>query len=94
VDNFQYPSHVFTNLRIPLYRWAVYDLEWTASDGRKCSKLAFIMYSPDENHDNGEKFVVACNKDQLKAKIPEINRDFQINRWEDLIEADFVKVFE
>jgi len=57
-------------------RWAVYDIEWDAADGRKVSKLIFIMYSPDDNNDNSEKFVIACNKDQLKSKIPETNRDW------------------
>lgn len=77
-----------------MYRWAVYDLEFTADDGRKLSKLVFIMYSPDENNDNSEKFVVACNKDTLKSKISEVNRDWQINRWDDLIEANIVKQFD
>ena len=52
------------------------------------------MYSPDDNADNTEKFVVACNKDQVKSKFqPQANRDFQINRWDDLIEAEFIKAF-
>jgi hypothetical protein len=51
------------------------------------------MYSPDDNKDNTEKFVVACNKDAVKSKISEVNRDFQINRWDDLNEAEFIKAF-
>ena len=51
------------------------------------------MYSPDDNADNTEKFVVACNKDQVKSKVSEVNRDFQINRWDDLIEENFIKAF-
>ena len=54
----------------------MYDLEWKAKDGRQVSKLIFIMYSPDENQNNGEKFVIACNKDQVKQKIPDTNRDW------------------
>ena len=72
----------------------MYDLEWKAKDGRNVSKLIFIMYSPDDNQNNGEKFVIACNKDQVKAKIPETNRDWQINCWDDLIEAKIVGAFE
>ena len=76
-----------------LFRWAVYDLEFKASDGRNVSKVCFIVYSPDENEDNAEKFVVACNKDQVKAKISEVNRDFQINNWDDIVEENLIKVF-
>ena len=45
------------------------------------------------NSDNTEKFVVACNKDAVKSKMPEVNRDFQINRWDDLKEDVFIKAF-
>lgn len=76
-----------------MFRWAVYDLEFKAADGREVSKICFIVYSPDENEDNAEKFVVACNKDQVKSKISEVNRDFQINRWDDIVEENLIKVF-
>lgn len=72
----------------------VYDLEWKMKDGRNVSKLVFIMYSPDDNQDNAEKFVVACNKDLLKSKIPETNRDWQVNRWDDLVEDTIIKTFD
>ena len=75
------------------FRWVVYDLEFQEADGRKVSKLCYIMYSPDDNSDNTEKFVVACNKDQVKSKVSEVNRDFQINRWDDLKEEEFIKAF-
>ena len=75
------------------FRWIVYDLEYKEDDGRKVSKLVLILYSPDENNDNAEKFVVACNKDQLKSKIPETNRDWQINKWDDLVEENLIKQF-
>ena len=71
----------------------MYDLEWVADDGRQVSKIVFVMYSPDENNDNAEKFVVACNKDQLKQKIPESNLDWQVNRWDDLLEESIKKKF-
>jgi len=74
-------------------RWVIYDLEFQAKDGRKISKLCFILFSPDDNADNGEKFLVACNKDTLKSKCAEVNRDFQINRWDDLIEDNFKAPF-
>ena len=71
----------------------MYDLEYEEKDGRKGSKLCFIMYSPDDNNDNAEKFVIACNKDLVKSKVSEVNRDFQINRWDDLNEETFIKSF-
>ena len=52
------------------------------------------MYSPDDNQDNAEKFVIACNKDQLKAKVSEVNRDWQVNRWDDLVEETIIKQFD
>lgn len=51
------------------------------------------MYSPDDNLDNAEKFVIACNKEQIKAKVSETNRDFQINRWDDLKKEEFTSRF-
>jgi len=74
-------------------RWAVYDIEYQESDGRKVSKIAFIMYSPDDNADNTEKFVVACNKDAVKAKLQGTNLDFQINAWDELKEDEFIAKF-
>ena len=44
------------------------------------------MYSPDDCKDNAEKFIIACNKDQVKSKVSEVNLDWQVNRWDDLIE--------
>lgn len=57
-------------------RWAIYDLEFSASDGRKQSKLCFIMYNPDDNADNAERFATTCNKDLFKQKVSEVNGDF------------------
>lgn len=74
-------------------RWAVYDLEFAAKDGRKVSKVCYIAYSPDDNTDAGEKFAIAANKDAVKSKISEVNRAYQINRWDDLDEEEFQKVF-
>ena len=71
----------------------MYDLEWVEKDGRKVSKIIFVMYAPDDNQDNQEKFVVACNKEQLKAKIPETNLDMQVNRWDDLDQDAAIKKF-
>ena len=75
-------------------RWAVYDLEWAADDGRKLSKLLFILFAPDDNTDKAERFVVTCNKDSMKSKMSECNRDFQINSWDDLNEEKFIAQFQ
>ena len=72
----------------------MYDLEFKAGDGRNVSKLLYFLYSPDDNEDNTEKFVVACNKDQLKAKISEINDTHQINRWDDLDEKALITKYD
>ena len=74
-------------------RWAVYDLEWNADDGRKLSKLLFILFAPDDNLDKAERFVVTCNKDQVKSKMSESNRDMQINSWDDLNQDKFIAQF-
>ena len=74
-------------------RWAVYDLEWNADDGRKLSKLLFILFAPDDNLDKAERFVVTCNKDQVKSKMIESNRDMQINSWDDLNQDKFIAQF-
>ena len=71
----------------------MYELEYSESDGRKVSKLVFIMYSPDDNADNAEKFVTACNKDRVKSKMSEVNLDIQVNRWDDLSEEALIKKF-
>ena len=74
-------------------RWAVYDLEWNADDGRKLSKLLFILFAPDDNLDKAERFVVTCNKDQVKSKMSESNRDMQINSWDDLNQDKYIAQF-
>lgn len=76
--------HPSSNYVLLIYRWIVYDLEFEESDGRKVSKIVFMLFSPDDNGNNQEKFLVACNKDALKSKISEVNATLQINRWDDL----------
>ena len=56
------------------------------------SKVAFISFAPDECADNSGKFVVAANKNMLVNKMKP-NRDFQINRWDDLVAENLQKVF-
>lgn len=70
--------------QVDQYRWVAYDFEYQESDGRKVSKIVFFLYSPDDNADNAERFVVSCNKDLVKSKLPGCNMDMQINKWDDL----------
>jgi hypothetical protein len=54
------------------------------------SKLLFILFAPDDNADKAERFVVTCNKDQVKSKMSETNRDMQVNSWDDLNQDIFI----
>lgn len=40
-------------------RYAIYDLEYNTKDGRKESKLVFVMYSPDTCKNSTLRFVYA-----------------------------------
>lgn len=70
-------------------RWVAYDFEFQ-DDGRKVSKIVFMLYSPDDNADNAERFVISCNKDLVKSKLPGCNLDMQINKWDDLLEENII----
>ena len=73
-------------------RWIIYDCEF--QDGsRKVSKICFVIYSPDNNPVNEEKFAIAAQKEAIKSKVSECNRDFQVNRWEDMTEEYFTSSF-
>ena len=70
-------------------RWVAYDFEYQ-DDGRKVSKIVFMLYSPDDNADNAERFVISCNKDLVKSKLPGCNLDMQVNKWDDLLEENII----
>ena len=70
-------------------RWVAYDFEYQ-DDGRKVSKNVFMLYSPDDNADNAERFVISCNKDLVKSKLPGCNLDMQVNKWDDLLEENII----
>jgi hypothetical protein len=70
-------------------RWVAYDFEFQ-DDGRKVSKIVFMLYSPDDNADNAERFVISCNKDLVKSKLPGCNLDMQVNKWDDLLEENII----
>jgi cofilin len=73
-------------------RYVFYDLEW--EDGsRKVSKMCFILYSPDSNTNTEEKMAYASLKSDVTSKLSGCNRDFQVNRWEDLAADNMIKEF-
>jgi len=62
-------------------------MEWE-EDKRKISKTVLVSYSPDDNGNATEKFVIPNSLGALKAKMDKINLDKQINSWDDI---DFEK---
>lgn len=74
-------------------RYAIFDLEYATADGRKESKLVFIMYSPDLCTKGTLRFVYAQNKDAIKAKMSPVHKELQINDIADLNEAEWINDF-
>ena len=52
----------------------------------------YILYAPDIC-DSKHKFAYASSKNPIKKKIPNINREFQINDWADLSEEQIIQSF-
>lgn len=75
-------------------RYAIYDLEFTTKDGRKESKLVFIMYSPDTCTKGTLRFVYAQNKDAIKAKMSPVHKELQVNDPADLNENEWIEDFQ
>jgi hypothetical protein len=75
-----------------IHRYAIYDLEFKTSDGRTENKLSFILYTPD-SVDSKVKFPYAATKKEVTSKLAPINREFQINDWEDLDEEELIRKF-
>ena len=74
-------------------RQAVYDLKGNANNGLKLGKFFFILFAPDENAVKAERFVVTCNKDQVKSKMSKTNRDMQVNSQDDPNREKFIAQF-
>ncbi len=75
------------------YRYAVFELDFKADDGRTESKIVFILYAPDVC-DTKEKFLYASTGGNLRKKIQPFNKEFQTNDWADLDEENYIKVFK
>ena len=65
-------------------RYAVYDHEWTADDGCKKNKIAFMSWSPDTSKIR-TKMVYASSKDSFKRALDGIQVEIQAT---DYSEAD------
>ena len=76
-----------------LPRYAAFDLEYPAGDGRVESKLVFILYAPD-TCESKEKFVYATTKEEVRKKVQPFNKEFQVNDWADLDDESFIKVLK
>ena len=74
-------------------RYAIFELEYPAADGRIESKILFLMYAPDII-DTKEKFVIATTKDAVKKKLQPFNKEIQVNDWADLDSEAFVRYFK
>ena len=75
------------------HRYAAFDLEYPAGDGRVESKLIFILYAPD-TCESKEKFVYATTKEEVRKKVQPFNKEFQVNDWADLDDESFIKVLK
>lgn len=71
-------------------RYAVYDFEYTTTEGGKRNKLLFIVWAPDEAPIK-EKMLYASSKDALKKKLNGIHFEVQ---GTDLDEVEYDTIFQ
>lgn len=74
-------------------RYAAYDLEFTTDDGRKVTKLMFILSSPDNCKVPKDRFKYAQYKDAVQTKMPDCSKGLQINDHGDINEQDWIEMF-
>ena len=74
-------------------RFIIYNLQWTKDDGRKLSKLIFIMFVPDACKKLPLKFQYANLKESFKSACQPINKEFQINDHLELEENEWISSF-
>ena len=74
-------------------RFIIYNLAWTANDGRKISKIVFIMWSPDSCSSIKDKMLYASLKDSFRATCEPINKEYQINDMLDLKDEELIREF-
>ena len=76
-----------------LPRFIIYNLTWNTDDGRKMSKIVFIMWSPDSCSDVKAKMLFASLKDSFRATCNPINKEYQINDILDLKDEELISEF-
>jgi cofilin len=74
-------------------RFAVMNLMWDSSDGRKMTKIIFIVYVPDACKVMATKFSYAQAKDGVSSHFSPINKSLQINDRLDLNETEWKEMF-
>ena len=75
-------------------RYAVYELEFTKSDGRQEFKLLFINYSPDNCTQGAVRFVYSTHKETVKNKCSPVHKGLQVNDHADIKESDWIAEFQ
>ena len=80
-------------LYFSVYRFAVFELEYTGASGAHESKIIFILYVPDVC-DSSTKFIYATSKDVVRKKVQPFNKEVQVNDWADLDDEAFLKYFK
>jgi Cofilin/tropomyosin-type actin-binding protein len=83
--------HILTN--DIQFRYGIFELEYSTTDGRIESKIVLILYAPDIAPAK-EKFIYATSKDEVKKKLQPFNKEIQVNDWADLNDEQFVKYFK
>ena len=74
-------------------RFVIYNLKWDADDGRKISKIVFIMWSPDACTNVKDKMLYASLKDSFRATCEPINKEYQVNDMLDLKDEELIGEF-
>ena len=74
-------------------RYVLYDFGFTMKDGRKCEKIAFIFWCPD-NGTIGNKMIYASSKDSVKKVFTGVGIEFQANDASDLEYKDLADEVE
>lgn len=72
-------------------RYAVYDAEYTTSNGQQRNKLVFILWAP-EDAKLKQKMVYTSSKDAIKKKVEGIAKEIQATdndeiSWEHVLEV-------
>ena len=73
-------------------RWLVYDLAFDKG-GINHSKICFVQYVPDDCTKMATKFAYAQGKEPVKAQLPQVNKELQVNDHADVTRDKFIEEF-